>query len=256
MGYAWSGSWDRTSLVYTDMMSNYGLRPTSEDANNPRLTTSNFDRPHKVVAAIYGAPIPGLPDTEFSLLYTGQSGLPFSYVYRFDLNGDGYPGLGGAFDRNNDLLYVPQTGTELPSSFVTMGLMASALKSDPCLAEYRGRILPRNGCRAPWENRLDLRFSHTFRFGSADVRLEGDLINVLNVLNSEWGTVQTIRPVLPLLEECSDCGEGVLVKWGSSVLTARDEDERLRAADPWHVVSPDSQWQLQFGLHMTLGKGR
>ena len=255
MGYAWAGSWDRTSFVYTDMISNFGFRPTYGDVNNPSLGTSNFDRPHKVVATLFGAPFPGLPDTQISLLYTGQSGLPFSYVYRFDLNGDGYPGLGGAFDRNNDLLYVPYEGTELPASFVTMGLMNSALESDACLAEYRGQFLERNGCRSPFEHRLDLRFSHTFRLAGTDLRMEGDLINVLNLLHADWGTIQTIRPVLPLLEDAST-ERGLRVNWGSSVLTARDEEGRLQAADPWQTVSPDSQWQLQFGLHMVTGNGR
>ena len=36
---------------------------------------------------------PGLDDTQISLLYTGQSGLPFSYVYYGDINGDGYTDL-------------------------------------------------------------------------------------------------------------------------------------------------------------------
>jgi len=254
-GYAWAGSWDKTSLTYTDMVSNYGLRPTSTDPNKPRLTTSNFDRPHKFVGTIYGAPFPGLPDTEVSLLYTGQSGLPFSYVYRFDLNGDGFPGLGGAQDRNNDLLYVPYEGTELPASFVTMGLMNSALETDACLSKNKGDFLPRNACRAPWEHRLDLRFSQTFHLGGAEMRLEGDLINVLNLLNSSWGTVETIPPIMPLLEEASS-ERGLRVAWGSAVLTDRDQDGKLQAADPWNVLSPDSQWQLQFGLHTVIGKRR
>jgi len=260
-GYAWAGSWDRTSFVYTDMISNYGFRPTSSDPNKPELTTSNFDRPHKFVATLFGAPFPRLPNTELSLLYTGQSGLPFSYVYRFDLNGDGYPGLGGAFDRNNDLLYVPNEGTELPASYVTMNLMNSSLQSDACLKKYRGEFVARNGCRTPFEHRLDLRFSHTFRMAGTDLRLEGDLINVLNLLHSGWGAIETIRPVLPLLEEAT-AGKGtpfegpLRVNWGSSVLTDRDEEGRLQAADPWQRVSPDSQWQLQFGLHLLGGGGR
>ncbi|MBT8396380.1 MAG: hypothetical protein KJN92_05410, partial [Gemmatimonadetes bacterium] len=256
LGYAWAGSWDRTSFVYTDMISNLGFRPTSEDPSRPRLSSSNFDRPHKIVATLFGAPFPGLPNTEVSLLYTGQSGLPFTYVYRFDLNGDGYPGLGGAFDRNNDLLYVPFEGTELPASFTTMGLMNSALETDACLKKYRGAFVERNGCRTPFEHRLDLRFAHTFRLAGTDLRLEGDLINVLNLLHSGWGTIETIRPVLPLLEDATPDGGDLRVVWGSSVLTERDEEGRLQAADPWQRVSPDSQWQLQFGLHVVTGEGR
>lgn len=254
-GYAWAGSMDRTSLAYSDMISNYGFRPTSANPNQPGLTTSDFDRPHKFVVALHGVPFPALGNTEFSLLYTGQSGLPFSYVYRFDLNGDGYPGLGPAFDRYNDLLYVPEEGTYLPASFVTMGVMDTALESDGCLKKYRGEFIPRNGCRTPFVHRLDLRFAHSFRLAGADLRLEGDLINVLNLLHSGWGTSETIRPVLPLLEDASG-DSGLRVAWGSSVLTQRDGAGELRAADPWQRVSPDSQWQLQFGLHVVGGRGR
>jgi hypothetical protein len=255
LGYAWSGSWDRTSLTFSDMISNFGTRPTADDPSRPGLTRSNFDRPHKVVASLFGTPLPGLPDTEVSLLYTGQSGLPFSYVYRFDLNGDGFPGLGGAFDRNNDIIYVPDEGSELTSSVVTQGLVQRALEADACLAKYRGEMLPRNGCRAPWQNRLDLRLGQTVRLGGSVVRFSADLINVLNLFNGEWGTVESIRPIVPLFEDCEGCEE-LAVSWGGAVLTARNEEGRLTPTDPWHVVSPDSQWQAQFGIRVTFGERR
>jgi hypothetical protein len=81
--------------------------------------SSNFDRPHKVSFALFGTPIPGLERTEVAILYTGQSGLPFSYVYRGDINGDGYPSVGPATERNNDLLYVPETAIKLPASIAS-----------------------------------------------------------------------------------------------------------------------------------------
>ena len=263
LGYAWAGAWDRRSLVDTDMIANLGLTPNEANINKPSLTNSNFHRPHKVVATLFGAPFPGLPDTEVSLLYTGQSGLPFSYVYRFDLNGDGYPGRGRAYDRNNDLLYVPESGTELPAGFTTQGLVERALETDECLGSYKGRIIPRNGCRAPWQNRLDLRLTQNLRLGGAEVRLQGDLINVLNLVSSDWGKIESIAPVVPVMEGCTDCIGGGLgaqgnpgVWWGSAVITARDEEGRLRTADPWNVLSPDSQWQAQFGLQVTFGGRR
>ena len=41
------------------------------------------------------------------------------------------------------------------------------------------------------------------------------------------------------------------------VLTERDgESGRLVPTDPWNVVSPDSQWQMQFGIQVTFGEGR
>ena len=262
LGYAYSRSWDRMSLVFADMISNYGFRPVGFDPNAPGLTRSNFDRPHKVVATVFGAPFPGLPDTRISLLYTGQSGLPFSYVYGGDVNGDGYPGLGGAFDRFNDLVYVPERAREVNAGFATQALLEKALRSDECLAEHKGEILPRNACRAPWQNRLDLRMTHELEVGDARIRLEGDVINVLNLLNSEWGRIQAIRPVATLLDVRRPIyisGPGPLTaQWGGAILPREtgEGDVVPEPADPWNVISPESQWQMQFGARVTLGGSR
>jgi hypothetical protein len=257
LGYTLARSWDRSSLVYADMLSNFGSNPTDAQINKPPLTISNFDRPHKVVAALFGSPFPGLPETEVSILYTGQSGLPFSYVYAGDVNGDGYPGLGGSFDLYNDLVHLPEDLSEAPLSFVTQGLFGTAMEQDDCLKGHAGRTLGRNACRAPWENRLDIRLAHTIRAGNADIRLEGDLINVLSLLDSEWGKVQKTQPVLPLLDLCRfNCQGRPLASWGGAVLPERDAEGRLRPTEPWTVITPDSQWQMQLGARVTFGGRR
>jgi hypothetical protein len=254
-GYTWSRSYDLMSLTFTDMVSNFGFNPTSMDPNRRSLGTSNFDRPHKVVLALYGAPLPGLEDTEFSLLYTGQSGLPFSYVYDGDLNGDGYPGRGPAFDRYNDLIYVPQEATEIPAGIGTYVLLNDALERDACLSAHRGGFMYRNACRAPWQNRLDLRMTQTMSLAGAQVRLEADVINLLNMVNGGWGRLQTIRPVVTLIEpirrSCTTCP--LVSQWSGTALPSREDDGRLVATDPWSVLSPDSQWRIQVGARVTLG---
>jgi hypothetical protein len=250
-GYTFSRSWDEMSLTYTDMVSNMGFNPTSDDPNRPALRPSNYDRPHKVVAAVYGAPFALLPNTEISVLYTGESGTNFSYVYRGDMNGDGYPGLGAAFDRTNDLLYVPNEATQLPAGLGTTQLLAYAMDHDPCLRESRGKMIKRNACRAPWQNRLDLRTSHSVTFGGADIRFEADIINVLNLVNSEWGKIETIRPVVSLIEPLNRRPTALISGWAGGVLPARDEEGRLVPSNPWSVATPDSQWQAQFGVRVT-----
>ena len=261
LAYAMSRSWDRMSLQFADMQSNYGWTPVETDPNNPRLTKSVFDRPHKIVVSVFGRPFPGLPDTELSILYTGQSGLPFSYVYGFDVNGDGYPGNGAAFDRENDLVYVPTNPSQIPASLSTKGLLTAAMRTDECLQSEAGGIASRNACRAPWQNNLDLRLAHTVRTGGAEIRFEGDLINVLNMINGEWGRLESIRSVVPLFE-ANDCGGGFtndcgnrLLRWGGAALPIRG-DEGVTVADPWDVLSPDSQWQAQFGVRVTFGGAR
>jgi hypothetical protein len=263
-GYTFSRSFDYMSMTYNDMISNFGFNPVYLSVNMPPGTTSNFDRPHKVVAAVFGAPFSILPDTEISLLYTGQSGLPFSYVYRGDMNGDGYPGLGPAFDRTNDLIYVPAVSTEVPAGPATYQILSNALESDKCLRENRGDLLRRNACRSPWQHRLDLRMSHTVLRGGTEIRLEGDVINFLNLIRSGWGTVQTIRPTVSLLEPVrrsppvrpGSVPGSLVSKWAGGVLPFRDEDGNLVASDPWLVMSPESQWQAQFGVRVTFGGNR
>jgi hypothetical protein len=261
-GYTWSGSYDKMSLIYNDMISNVGFTPISEDPSNPELRTSNFDAPHKIVVAIFGAPIPGLEDTEISLLYTGQSGLPFSYVYHGDVNGDGYPGLGGAFDRFNDLFFVPDSATMVPAPIPTWQLLGSALEKDDCLKDKKGTIMLRNSCRAPWQNRLDLRMSQTLRAGGANIRLEADVINVLNLMNTKWGNIQTIQPVVGILEPVLR-GEGatpnaagpLISRWAGALLPSQDEEGKLEVVDPWAISSPASQWQIQVGVRVTFDQG-
>jgi len=256
-GYAYARSYDRMSLASVDLVANFGLTPTHGDPNDPPLTPSNFDRPHKVIVALFGRPIPDLEETEISLLYTGESGLPFSYVYGSDMNGDGYPFLGPASDSNNDLFYVPLAASRVPSSFATYTRLAAALETDPCLKKHRGNFVTRNGCRAPWRNRLDLRVAQTIEFEGIRVCLEGDVINVLNLINSDWGLAKSIPPVSSLLEAQDRVPATVelLSIWDAGLLPFRNDKGNLVTPQPWSVVSPDSQWQAQFGVRVSFGGG-
>ena len=254
-GYAYGRSYDRQSLAEVDLIADYGETPTHGDPNDPPLTPSNFDRPHKIVLSLYGTPFPGLPDTEVSLLYTGESGLPFSYVYRGDYNGDGYPSLGPASDRNNDLLYVPVDPLEVPSGFGTSVRLQAALVTDACLRKFQGFIMLRNHCRAPWQNRFDLRMAHTMHISNAAVRFEADMMNVLNFLDDDWGLVNAIGPTTPLLqpfERALLTGE-LLSEWAGGLLPFRNDAGELVTPQSWTVTSPASQWQAQLGVRVTFG---
>ena len=257
-GYAYARSYDRQSLTSVDLMANFGDTPTGKDPNDPQLNPSNFDRPHKVVLALFGTGFPALGDTELSLLYTGESGLPFSYVYGGDLNGDGYPRLGAAFDRNNDLVYVPADPFEIPSGFGTSTRLKAALQTDRCLREFAGHVMLRNHCRAPWQNRLDLRVAHTTRIGATSVRLEGDMINVLNLMNRSWGLAESIGATATLLRpyERNPLTGELLSEWAGGILPFRDGAGQLVTPQPWSVVSPASQWQAQLGVRVTFGGRR
>jgi len=261
-GYSYGRSFDAMSLTSNDMASNYGLNPVWQDPSNALLRASDFDRPHKLVLSMFGRPVPGFRGLNVSILYTGQSGVPFSYVYESDLNGDGFPGAGLAFERYNDLLYVPENVDEVPTTSVASSVaFGSALRSQECLNGSRGDFLDRNQCRTPWQHRLDFRMGHELQWGGASVRLEADVVNVLNLLNSNWGTVQTVQPLVPLLSLSAGDKDPFQVyeidaTWTGGLLPGRDGEGNVVALAPWTARSPDSQWQMQFGVRVAFGGNR
>jgi hypothetical protein len=127
------------------------------------------------------------------------------------------------------------------------------MESDDCLKKFRGRFVTRNGCRAPWQNRLDLRIAHSETLGGAQVRFEGDIVNFLNLMNSDWGLVKTIPPVSGLLqpfERVRATGE-LLSEWAAGLLPFVGENGEPITPEPWTIESPGSQWQAQFGIRVS-----
>ena len=118
-------------------------------------------------------------------------------------------------------------------------------------------MMARNSCRAPFQHRLDVRLAQRVWVGGAEVRLEADVINFLNLMNSDWGRIQTIAPTVTLLEPTGRDDNGELrSKWSGGVLPMRDEEGKLVPTDPWSVASPESQWQAQLGVRVTFGQRR
>ena len=87
--------------------------------------------------------------------------------------------------------------------------------------------------------------------GEFDVRVEADLINVLNLLNDDWGQLRVTPSPVALLEATERAPNGdLLARWGGGVLPLRTPDGQLQAADPWVTSTPASQWQAQLGFRV------
>ncbi|MDE2664204.1 MAG: carboxypeptidase regulatory-like domain-containing protein [Gemmatimonadota bacterium] len=262
VGYAYNRSSDVQSLASLDAIANYGFTAVSGDPNDPLRQASLFDRPHRLVASATAALPRLLGGGRLSLLYVGQSGRPYSYVYADDINGDTYPGFGRALDLANDLIYVTAGGFDFPGGGqapISGILFEQLMLQEPCLLENRRRILNRNACRTPWSNELDLRFSQPFRLGGAEVALTLDVLNVLNLVDSAWGHVQTVNPIVRLLsvedriEDDFDLTN--MTPEPDDPLRARyagplqfGDTGGVRAAVPYLPQIGASQWQAQFGI--------
>ena len=103
------------------------------------------------------------------MIYTGNSGAPFDYVYGQRRHGSGDANADG--QSQNDLIYVPKnahdqneilftgyngtaaqqaTAAQRPQAFENF------INSTACLNSARGTIMKRNACRNPWVNEVDV----------------------------------------------------------------------------------------------------
>ena len=161
---------------------------------------SDFERRH---TAILSGCARGPLGVQVSAIWRLQSGNPWGPEVNGDINGDGQ-----AFN-DRPFIYSPD---ELPISGNDSTVAAnreryrSALNEFECLRENVGRIIPRNACRQPWRNSLDLSLRRRFDVrGSQDgnaprdagtrggqgFELSLDLFNVLNGLNKDWGKYES-----------------------------------------------------------------
>ncbi len=262
LGYAFNRSADVRSLASRDAISNFGFTAIQGDPNDPSRQSSLFDRPHKLVGSATATLPEQLGGGRISVLYVGQSGRPYSYVYADDINGDAYPGLGRALDLANDLIFVTEGAFDFPgggSAPISDLLFEGLVGQEPCLQENRLRIVHRNACRTPWSNQVDVRFSQDFPVGGTEVVLTFDVLNVLNLVNRHWGHVQAVNPVVQLLSvenriEDDPEPNSVLPEFDDP-LRARyvgalqtGETGGIRAAVPYVPQIGASQWQAQFGI--------
>lgn len=184
---------DIMSLGSSIATSNFGFNPISGDPSDPPLERSAFHIPHKVVLS----GTINLPrSSAFTLIYTGNSGRPYTWTYDGDVNADGYPAA-NISGRNNDIIYVPDANPATDDFRGTtaqdFGRLDSLINMEECLSKARGRILPRNSCQNPWRNRLDAKFTHSVQaYGDHDLTLVVDAFNVLNLLNKDWGVVKNL----------------------------------------------------------------
>ena len=146
--------------------------------------------------------------TDFTATYSGVSGSPHDYVYAStsssngDLNGDGRNG--------NDLIYVPRSAyntTEIQFRAVTNGATVAQqqaafeqyILNSPCLSEHRGQILPRNSCKQPFLNQIDLAIRQTVpAVRGQRLSLQADITNFGNLINKNWGQQRVTEATLEL----------------------------------------------------------
>jgi hypothetical protein len=206
LAYSYSQTRDVAATTSSTQGSNYRYqRDVSGLLSDRSLTRGKEDMPHRIIATGTWR-LKTL--TDFSLIYIGNSGAPFDYVYGVG-TGSGSGDANADGQSQNDLVYVP-TDAHDPNEILFQGfngvspgltsanaILESQAQADafdryidrvPCLKKSRGKLLSRNACRNPWQNDVDVSVGQSLRaFGQQNLQLRLDVINFGNLLNKRWG---------------------------------------------------------------------
>ncbi len=191
--YTYGKSYDLANGVRVSPQANWEWNQTL-DPNNPRLSFSNFDVRHRIVAnADVTFKLKENLPTTIALVYIASAGTPFSYVYSGDANRDGSP--------TNDLIFVPQNmeesglvdvknsaGQVTLSAAVQWENLNNYIEKDSYLRRNRGNYTARNGASTPWNQQLDLRILQQIILKNGQhLIFTLDVANLSNLISSKWG---------------------------------------------------------------------
>lgn len=198
-GYSYGQAKDRNSVNSSQAQSQMRYNPIDNDANNPALTTSQYEIRNRLFASVsYTAEFFKNAPTTISLFYNGQTGSPFSFIVYGDLNND-------SFDQN-DLFYIPRNSSEILLGTIKSGQFVPAtqtgrtwadldafMQNSDYLSANRGRIAERNAANAPWQEYFDLHISQDIPdlWGMGHFQVTLDIQNLLNLLNKDWGRIES-----------------------------------------------------------------
>ena len=178
----------------------FNFNPALNNVNDDVLSYSKYGDKHRFIGVAskkfsYGN---GKWSTTFSTFFEYAQGARFNYTYGGDINGDGSPG--------NDLIYIPTAAEVSNMNFSGTGqnvAFEAFIQQDDYLSGRRGQYFERYGAIAPWRGKWDLKILQDYNFvvgnGKTNtIQFSVDVLNLGNLLNSDWGVVQQPSSVQPI----------------------------------------------------------
>ena len=215
--YTWTRSMSVNSGTSSVAGSNWKFNATYRDVNDPELSLSAYNVPHRLQASAYYHINYGAQkqwETTIGLIYQGRSGSPYVIEVYGDMNGDGANG--------NDLMWIPTdaqidrmkfaSGVKVNNSkdiypLITKvlgsgfngtlteaqqrSLMKQWIADDSYMNHHRGEYFKRYADNLAFENHFDVHLAQKYSFKVAgqtnSLELSLDIINIGNLLNKDWG---------------------------------------------------------------------
>ena len=226
--------------------------PHSGDPNNPGLTYSVNNPGHRFIAALsYRKEYFNIGATQIGLFLESANAGTASYVFEGDLNNDGATA--------NDLIYIPRDASEM--NFVQYSITSpeartftvadqqaaweAFIQQDPYLSANRGQYATRNGILLPMRTRIDLSLIQdifTTVGGTRNtLQFRVDVINLANLLNSDWGVGQALVHSQPLIARGADAQ-------GRARYEMRNIGGQLMSSTFRDTAGLGDVFRLQFGI--------
>nr|WP_315223364.1 carboxypeptidase regulatory-like domain-containing protein [uncultured Flavobacterium sp.] len=239
LAYNYMKSQDVNSIEAEITGDAFAFNPALGNVNNAVLSNSKYGDNHRFIGVAskkwkYGK---DKWATTMSTFFEYAQGGRFNYTYGGDINNDG--------SAVNDLIYVPTTAEIGQMTFTGAGqgeAFDKFISQDKYLRDKRGEYVERYAAIAPWRGRWDLKLlqDYNFKVSSASekkntIQFSIDVLNIGNLLNSDWGLVQNPTSVQPI---------GVSVVGNTPTYTFTNTQTKTFNYD----ASLASRWQAQFGI--------
>lgn len=231
---------------------------TGTDMNNPVVAPSKYEIEDRITATLsWQKELFGDNVSSVGLVYAGRTGRHFSYVFGSNgictFGGSALADCGAETDiSGNQLFYVP-TGVGDP--IVSYDAVANPtfeadlnafIDTEPCLSAYRGSIVTRNNCETNWTNVFSVRLMQEIKIGDMGFDLMLDIENFGNLLNSDWGRVESYTAPSVV----APANVSIPVAGGPYLLTPTSSYGGTAATvvSPPEIAALPSVYRIQFGV--------
>ncbi len=240
IGYSYLDSKDASSIPAEITSDAFARNPALGNVNDPKLSYSRYGNKHRIVGSAFRK-FDYANDkmaTSVAFFFEAAQGGRYSYTYSGDINRDG-SGL-------NDLIYIPTKDEIGKMNFggnnveEQRNALDKFIDQDEYLSGRRGEYAEKYASLNPWYTDIDMRILQDFNFmvgGKKNtIQLSIDVLNLGNLINSNWGVRQYPSNTQPI--GVSVDGEGNPTYGFDTTLKSTYRDD----------FSLASRWQMQFGL--------
>jgi len=240
LAYSYLNAKDVNSIEAEITGDAFDFNPNLGNANNDVLSYSRYGDTHRFIGVAskqfkYGN---DKWSTTISTFFEYAQGGRFNYTYAGNINND-------TSFQNNDLFYIPTASEVQQMQFVDAGDAAAFeayIQQDDYLSDNRGEYMDRYGALASWRGKWDLKLLQDYKIKVAEgkthtIQFSVDVLNVGNLINSNWGVVEVPNNTSPLSVTVDPTTNIPTYNFDETVTETFGFDASLL-----------SRWQAQFGL--------